>query len=189
MHGGATRYGPARRGLFTRDGLRNTCTTPATLIAGRESLEACGTSVYLQAAACKCVCTAATLCCGRARCGSLHFTCAAALRTGDNGARREQWRERDTARETLRKAAANFAIGITYVPRGILVGGVVDAERDVLFASWENGRFVSPENSVRRGFTLLTGRGYFIVSRKGTRNALRGTTLLISSLARLVSRR
>lgn len=63
----------------------------------RESLGACGTSVYK-----------------RPRVNALHygnvmarrnramrissFTYAAALRTGDNGARREQWRERDTAR-------------------------------------------------------------------------------------------
>lgn len=105
-----------------------------------------------------------------ARCGSLHFTCAAALRTSDNGARREQWRERDTALRYVRPPRISQSALRTYVrtPEGF-VGGVVDAERCVVrFVEKmaDSYRRRTTYRAARGGFILLMGRGYFIVLAK-----------------------
>lgn len=122
-------------------------------------------------------CTAATLRLEKPRDADLFIYLCRASYTGDNGARREQWRERDTARYVRPSRISQLALR-TYVrtPRDSWVE--LWMQRDVLSASWENGRFVSPENNVScraRRFTLFTGRGYFIVLAKFT---ARGTRLV-----------
>lgn len=133
----------------------------------RESLGACGTSVYLQAAACKCVCIAATLCCGsrnRATRISSFYLCRRASYKRQWGATRTM--ARTGHRATLRKTAANFAIGITYVraPEGF-VGGVVDAERCVVrfMRKWQI-RIAGEQRIVLRAAGLLSLRGAVILS-------------------------
>jgi len=117
--------------IYKRRFTKHACTTSRD-INRRESLGACGTSVYK-----------------RPRVNALHYgnviaarekprdadlfiyLYVAALHTGDNGSRREQWRVRDIARYVRPPRISQS----TLRTREGFVGGVADAERCVLFAS------------------------------------------------------
>lgn len=121
---------------------------------------------------------------GAARCGSLHLPVPPRFSYGRQwGATRTMPR---TGHRGLRKAAANFAIGITYTEE--IRGWSSRMQRDVLFTSWEKIADSYRRRTTRRD-GLLSSRGavlFLSFSQSLRRYALRGVTLLISSHTRLV---
>lgn len=113
---------------------------------------------YLQAAACKC--TMATLWLEKPRDADL-FIYLSRCATGDNGAQREQWRERDTARYVRPPRISQSALRTEG-----FVGGVVDAERCVVcfMRKWQI-RIAGEQRIVPRARRfILSLRGAVILS-------------------------
>lgn len=125
------------------------------------SLAACGTSVFTSDCVCKCVLPDAWL--GIARCGSLHLPTP--FYTDDNRARREQWRERGSARY-VRPSRFSQSVLRMYVRRRD--SWVESRGCTARCALWENGRFVSRKNKtyvapvVFSALIILTKCGCFI---------------------------
>jgi len=182
--------GPARHGVsYLQETVYETRVYHIGDINRRESLGACGTSVYKRPRV-NALHYGNVIARETARCGSLHLPICRRASYG------RQWVATRTMARTrhraLRKTAANFAIDITYT--GGIRGWSRGCRKMCVVCFMRKWQIRIVEETTYRAGALLSLQGaarLFYRPRKvyGTGNALCGIMLLISSLMRLASQR